>query len=151
MPETKPPEEATDPASTESEPNWRRDLEARAKAGDEAVAKMAENERRDAFRDAGLDPKDPNIQYFIKGYEGDLTEDAIKAEAARAGFGKAPEPVEPSPPGEELEAEDRIAFAADDAGPVTDPDLNDLIRATKDEDELRALMESKGYMFGAAE
>jgi len=152
MTDTTPPEEAADAASPEAQPNWRRDLEARAKAGDEAVAELATSKRRDAFRDAGLDPKDVGVQYFIKGYEGELTEEAIKAEAARAGFGQtAPEPTTPTPIEQQLEGESRFADAADDAGPVTDPELNDLIAQTKDAEELQALMESRGYQFGAAE
>jgi len=149
MTDTTPPEEANDAGSTEAQPNWRRDLEARAKAGDEAVSKLASYERRDVFRDAGLDPSNKAIQYFIKGYDGDLTVDAIRDEAAAAGFGQetsAPPQADP-----QMGAEGRMADAADDAGPVADLELNELIAQTTNAEELQTLMESRGYLFSAAE
>ena len=56
-------------SSTESKPNWRRDLENRLKEA-EARASEAENrvssyERRDTFRSAGLDPDDARVKYFV--------------------------------------------------------------------------------------
>jgi len=139
-------------AQTEAKPNWRRDLEARAKAGDEATAKLAAFERREVFRDAGLDPSDKMTGYFIKGYEGELSIDAIRSEAAAAGLQNG-EPSTATDPALQaaLQTESRIAEAAGDAGPVTNPDLDSLIRETSNEAELRALMESHGFEFGAAE
>ena len=140
-------------ASSESKPNWRRELEARASAGDEAVARVAELERRDVFRDAGLNPSDKMTGYFMKGYDGELSVDAIKAEAAEAGIGgggSAQSQTNPNPGLGEYDADDRIAGASDDAGPVTDPELNDLIRQTKNDEELDALMTSRGYAIDAA-
>lgn len=51
--------------------------EERAKAGESAVRKLA-------FLEAGLDPRqNPQIELFIKAYDGELTEEAIRSEAAR--------------------------------------------------------------------
>jgi len=152
MTESTAPNGDNETAQTEAKPNWRRDLEARAKAGDEAQSKLAAYERREVFRDAGLDPSDKMTGYFIKGYDGDLTTDAIRAEAAAAGIqnGETSTVVDPAL-GEALQTESRIAEAAGDAGPVTNPDLDALIRETTNEDELRALMETHGFEFGAAE
>lgn len=66
--------------------NWRRDLERRAREGDEARKRVAELERREAFREAGLDLGKPAVGYFVKGYDGELTPEAIKAAAQEAGF-----------------------------------------------------------------
>lgn len=74
----------------EKDRNWRRDLERRARDGDEAKKRVAELERREAFREAGLDLTKPAVGYFVKGYDGELTSEAIKAAAQEAGFLEAP-------------------------------------------------------------
>lgn len=142
------PTEAEDSVSQESKPNWRRDMEARAKAGDEAVAQLAQLQRELSFRDAGVDPNTKQGQYFMRGYDGEMTADAIRAEAAELGL--TGQPVQAEQPQVDYGAEQRIAMAADDAGPVANPDLNELIRLTNDEDELRALMEAHGHTWNAA-
>ena len=144
------PTEAEDSVSQESKPNWRRDMEARAKAGDEAVAELAQLRRELSFRDAGVDPASKQGQYFMRGYDGEMTVDAIRAEAAELGLaGNSNPPVQMQPP-VDYGAEQRIAMAADDAGPVTNPELDTLIRQTKNADELRELMESHGHTWNAA-
>lgn len=135
--------------SQESKPDWRRGLENRAKAGDEAVAELAALKRSNVFRDAGLDPSDKMTGYFMKGYEGELTADAIRDEAASAGINQGQSREPDAPLGYDV-SEQRIADASDDAGPVTDPDLNALIKATKSEEELMALLQPRGYEFNSA-
>ena len=129
-------------SSTESKPNWRREMEARLKEA-EARASAAEEsasqyQRRDTFRSAGLDPDDARVSYFVKGYEGDLTVEA-----------NAPDP-QPRALTEALNGEQRIQAAGEGAEPVGSPDLDERIRATTNEDELRALMESEGFLWGAS-
>lgn len=136
--------------SQESKPNWRRDLESRANAGDQAVAELTQLRRELSFRDAGVDPNSKQGQYFIRGYDGDMTVDAIRAEAVELGLsGESNTPSVQSPP-INYGAEQRIAMAADDAGPVANPDLDVLIRQTESPDELRNLMEANGYTWNAA-
>ena len=149
-------EEGAD-SSTESKPNWRRDLENRAKEA-EARAAAAESrlsgyERQDTFRSAGIDLDDPRSQYFMKGYEGEMDADAIRAEAEAAGFmgSDASAAAPPSPMMQNtLYAEERITVAGEGGDPVSQADLNARIAATKNPEELRALMESEGYQWGAA-
>ena len=143
-------------SSTESKPNWRREMETRLKDA-EARASDAEDrasgyERRDTFRSAGLDPDDARVKYFVKGYEGELDAEAIRQEATAAGFlGADIAPVaQNSAFNNILTAEQRIQATGDGGDPVVPPDLDDLIRATKDEEELRALLESNGILWGAA-
>lgn len=143
------PTEAEDSVSQESKPNWRRELEDRAKAGDEAVAQLAQLQRELSFRDAGVDPSSKQGQYFIRGYDGEMTVDAIRAEAAELGL-TGGQPVQAQQPQIDYGAEQRIAMAADDAGPVTNPELDTLIRQTKNPDELRELMEAHGHTWNAA-
>ena len=142
------PTEAEDSVSQESKPNWRRELEDRAKAGDEAVAQLAQLQRELSFRDAGVDPNTKQGQYFMRGYDGEMTADAIRAEAAELGL--TGQPVQAQEPPGDYGAEQRIAMAADDAGPVTNPELDTLIRQTKNPAELRELMEAHGHTWNAA-
>ena len=147
-----------DSGSTESKPNWRRDLENRAKKAEdsqaEMAAKLASYERRDTFRSAGLDPDDSRVKYFVKGYDGDMDPEAIRQEAAAAGFiGDNPMPAQPSREPEwtdEMLAAARIQTAGEGGDPVVPPDFDDRIRATKSEDELKALMESQGFGWNAS-
>mgnify|MGYP005827676415 CR=1 FL=1 len=47
--------ETEEVSSTESKPNWRRELEAKAKRADELEAQIQQMQRKEVFRDAGLD------------------------------------------------------------------------------------------------
>lgn len=65
-------------------------LRKQLKASEAKARKLAEElaafQRTSAFRDAGVDPNDPKARYFVKGYDGELTVEAIKAEAEAAGL-----------------------------------------------------------------
>jgi len=144
------PPEAEDSVSQESKPNWRREMESRAKAGDEAVAELAQLRRELSFRDAGIDPASKQGQYFIRGYDGEMTVDAIRAEAAELGLaGGSNSPAMQEPP-VDYGAEQRIAMAADDAGPVSPPEWPSLVKQTGNQAELTALIESHGGTINAA-
>lgn len=148
MTENTPTEAET--VSQESKPNWRRDLESRANAGDEAVVELAQLRRELSFRDAGVDPASKQGQYFMRGYDGELTVEAIRTEAAELGLtGESQTPYIQTDP-VDYGAEQRIAMAADDAGPVTNPSLDALIRQTSNPEELRSIMEANGYTWNAA-
>ena len=141
-------------SSTESKPNWRRDLENRAKEAEQEAASMAAQlesyQRRDTFRSAGLDPDDARVKYFVKGYDGELDAEAIRQEAMAAGFIGEDSPMpQPSVMNDALAVEQRIQTAGEGGEPVVSPDLEDRIKATTNQDELRALMESEGILWGA--
>lgn len=144
--------EADEASSTESKPNWRRDLEARASEGDEAKKELQQLKRKEVFRDAGLDTSNKMTEYFMKGYEGDLSVEAIQAEANDAGLSNMTTDASSTNLAQDTDAlaERRIQHAADDAGPVTNPALDELIRQTTNADELRALWESNGGTWNAA-
>ena len=143
-------------STSESEPNFRRKLENRATSAEAraevAEAKLASYERQDTFRSAGIDLNDPRAKYFVKGYEGELDAEAIRIEAEAAGFitGDAP-PISQSVPNETLMAEQRMQAAGEGGDPVSPIDLEARIKATKSPDELRALMEGEGVLWGAAQ
>ncbi|MAZ23791.1 MAG: hypothetical protein CMB22_03160 [Euryarchaeota archaeon] len=141
-------------SSTESKPNWRRDLENRAKEAENQAASMAAElqsyQRRDTFRSAGLDPDDARVKYFVKGYDGELDAEAIRQEAMAAGFISEDSPMpQPNVMNDALAAEQRIQAAGEGGDPVVSPDLEERIKATTNQDELRALMESEGILWGA--
>ena len=148
--------ETEEVSSTESKPNWRRELEAKAKRADELEAQVQQMQRKEVFRDAGLDPSNKMTEYFMKGYEGELSVEAIQAEATSAGLSNVVSQVntanleQQAQFMEQVEAERRIAQAGDDAGPVSDPSLNELIRQTNNPEELRALWEANGGTWNAA-
>jgi hypothetical protein len=50
-----------------------------------------------------------------------------------------------------LDAEQRIAVAGEGGDPVSQADLNARIASTSNPEELRALMENEGYLWGAAQ
>ena len=145
----------TEVSSTESKPNWRRDLEAKAARTTELEAQIEQMQRKEVFRDAGLNPTDKMTEYFMKGYEGELSVEAIQAEANSAGLSNVVSQANTSYSeqqaqfAQQVEAERRIAEACDDAGPVTDPQFESLIKQTNNEDELRQLWESNGGTFNA--
>ena len=111
--------ETEEVSSTESKPNWRRELEARAARADELEAQIQQMQRKEVFRDAGLDPSNKMTEYFMKGYEGELSVEAIKAEAQSAGLSNAVNQVntanleQQAQFMEQVEAERRIAEASD--------------------------------------
>jgi len=146
--------ETEEVSSTESK-NWRRDLEAKAKRADELEAQVQQMQRKEVFRDAGLNPTDKMTEYFMKGYEGELSVEAIQAEANSAGLSNVVSQANTSYSeqqeqfAQQVEAERRIAEAGDDAGPVADPQFESLIRQTNNADELRQLWESNGGTFNA--
>lgn len=69
-------------------------LEDQAKTSQEAGSKAAQLERELTFTKAGIDPDDAKAKYFVKGYDGELTPDAVKAAAVEAGLLEA-NPVPP--------------------------------------------------------
>jgi len=147
--------ETEEVSSTESKPNWRRELEARAARADELEAQVQQMQRKEVFRDAGLDPSNKMTEYFMKGYEGELSVEAIKAEAQSAGLSNVVSQVntanleQQAQFMEQVEAERRIAEAGDDAGPVTDPQFESLIKQTTNAAELTQLLESNGFTINA--
>ena len=83
--ETPTPEATTETTETATQetPQALRDA---AERGKQARAENVTLKRENAFLKAGINVEDPKLAYFYKGYEGDLTRDAILAAAQEAGF-----------------------------------------------------------------
>jgi len=119
-------EDYEDDDSQRSDAEWAK-LRRTEKARKQAEQKAADAQRELAFYKAGISPEDKAASYFIKGYEGDLSAEAIRAAAEEAGFLRA------APAGDEvdqtpIQTEGRIDDAASGAVPV-DTNLEDVVAA----------------------
>lgn len=123
----------------QQEPEHIKDLRAKAKRASELETELEQFRRKDAFRDAGIDPSNPQQKYFMRGYEGELTPEAIRNEAIQAGYLTDPDA---DAKGQELAGHDRMdAAAAGTQGQVPkDPDLNAMIANAKSETEVLQLL-----------
>lgn len=108
-------DEYDDDPDPQTESRDLRNLRDKAKRADKLEAQLAEQTaqlsaltRDNAFRQAGIDPSDSKAKYFAKAYDGDLTLDAIRAEAESAGLLDS----RPSPVADEVARADRMAGAA---------------------------------------
>lgn len=71
---------------------------------------LAEAKRQLAFVKAGINPDDPRMKYFVKGYDGEMTAQAVRQAAMEAGFLQAA--ADASVPREVAQAQDRVVNAA---------------------------------------
>ena len=103
-------EQEQEPERTPSE--WAK-LRRAEKARKQAETEAAEVKKQMAFLKAGIDPDSPKAKYFVKGYEGEVTAEAIRAEALAAGVIEEQQEQVDQP---SLDAQDRIASAASGVG-----------------------------------
>jgi hypothetical protein len=108
--------EDDDQGEPERTPREWADLRRARKAKDKAERELASLRRQMAFRDAGISPDDPKFSYFVKGYDGEVSAEAIRAEALKAGF-LTEEKVEEGSR-EEIAAAGRITDVAQGAVPA---------------------------------
>lgn len=106
-----------------------RNLEKRAKERDEFAKELDDRKKSDVFVEAGIDPKNTQHGYFMRGYQGEINVEAIKAAATEAGYLTPPEPDAAQQAA--LEAQQRVANASAGATP----------RGAMDEATMRAEME----------
>lgn len=116
----------------DDDPRGLRDFAERAnREASEAKSELADLRRREAFRDAGLDPTNPVHAAVVKGYDGDL--DGVKEFVTGLGLtNSAPPPV----PTDEQDALNRIAnIPTGDGGsdPNPDADGNARLKAISDQ------------------
>lgn len=74
----------------EQDPNDIKSLRRAANSKKKIEQELLQAKRELAFAKAGIDPDDPRMRYFVKGYEGDLTPAAVRQAATEAGFISAP-------------------------------------------------------------
>lgn len=120
-----------------------RALRKKARGYDEATAKTAALEREMAFAKAKLDLDDPRIRYFVKGYDGELTSEAIRAMAEKDGFLAASR--QEDVPTQEQATHQRFVNASTGADAVSNVKLEDAIRAAGSPEEVLDIMERAGF------
>lgn len=91
-------------------------LRAAARKSKTLEKENADLKRRLAFVEAGIPTGDPKVAYFVKGYDGDLDPEAIRAAATEAGFIQAA-PTQQPVPEETVAAEQRLVAAGAGAVP----------------------------------
>jgi hypothetical protein len=118
-----------------------KELRRKARDADRLQAQLEAQARELAFAKAKLDLDDPKLKYFIKGYEGDLSPEAIREQAIADGFlAKAEQPTPP----QDLTAQQRIAAASSGAGETPQPNLHELLSQANSPEEVMRLVAQSG-------
>ena len=114
-----------------------RKLEAENKRKDELLAEAEKARRELLFLKAGVNPDDPKAKYFVKGYDGELTVEAIRQAAEEASY----IPSQRKEIEQDAEAFGRLNRAATH-GETSEPvvDYADKIRKAKSPDEVMQLL-----------
>lgn len=110
-----PEDESSDERTVSLNRTQIRTLEKDAKRARKADEELATLRREFAFVKAGIDPEDPKLKYFAKGYDGEITAEAIRAAATEAGYLTSDDT-------EEAAAHERISQAS--AGAATQPKVD---------------------------
>jgi hypothetical protein len=118
-------------------------LRQKAEKADTLEPENARLKKELAFTKAGIPLDDPKTSYFVKGYEGDLTAEAIKAEAIKAGFLAAEDPPVPA---EDVAAVTAVAEAAKGAALNPKVDRAALYAQANTPAEVIALASANGTM-----
>lgn len=116
-----------------------RNLEARNKELEAKLSEATEAQRKLAFVEAGVDINSPASRYFVKGYDGEMTADAIRQAAQETNLIGATQ-VKP-----EIQAEQNAwnrVSKAKSLGDTSEPDVdwNTKIRNAKDQDEVMQIL-----------
>jgi hypothetical protein len=133
----------TEDEENESESSVIRDLRAKARGRAEAEERATTAERKLAFIEAGV-PTTPATAYFVKGYDGELTSEAIKEAAVAAGFIAAEEEQSDPELDEEAAAHARLADAEGGSKDTAPPGYDDELAAAKTPEEVIAVIQKFG-------
>ena len=120
-----------------------RALEKQAKQATEAAARAEAAERKLAFAEAGIPLNDPKLSYFIKGYDGDPTPEAIKQAAIDAGFIGTPEPSADTAP---LERTNQLAAGATPENASVEAAYQEELLAARSAEEVTAVAAKYGRL-----
>lgn len=119
-----------------------RALRKKARMADDLSPKQAQYERELGFLKAGINTEDPKMKYFLKGYEGDLSAEAIKQAAIEAGLVAPPDEQISQ---DELRQHQQVANASAGAeGNQPEPDLMAKMDKAKNPDEIMKLLSDAG-------
>jgi hypothetical protein len=138
--------EFTDFSDSEEEiQETRNPLRTRIKTLEEEIKSLRQNaveaeqaKREMAFMKAGIDTGDVAAKYFVKGYDGELTVDAIKQAAAEARLLSPNVPVENLSEQQAWNRTNQVAAGASSANEI--PDLQARLDAASSEAEVLAIL-----------
>ena len=133
-------EETDDGQQTQLSVDDLRNLRRAAKERDDLTAQVNAQNRELAFARAKIDMDDPKLKYFVKGYEGELTPEAIRAQAEADGFFQTPQVSHQDAGGQQ-----RMAQASAGGGQKTQLELSDRIANASSQEEVMAIMIEAGY------
>ena len=90
------------------------DLRRAARRGAKAQKELEMLRKELAFYKAGISIDDPKMRYFVKGYDGEMTAEAIRAAALEAGFiaSQQPEQVDEGVQQQVFSAQQRVMAAS---------------------------------------
>jgi hypothetical protein len=130
-------EDALDQQSKDPVRAHMRKLEAENKRKDELLAEAEMAKRELLFLKAGINPDDPKAKYFVKGYDGELSVEAIRTAAEESSY----IPSQRKEIEQDAEAFGRLNRAATH-GETSEPlvDYADKIRKAKSPDEVMQLL-----------
>jgi hypothetical protein len=114
-----------------------------AKERNDLQKQLAASQRELAFAKSGLDFSDPKLKYFINGYEGDLTPDAIRQQAEADGFIAPAQNTKPTDQAD-INAHQRMQNASAGANDTPPPDLAEKLRQANSQEEVMKLVVESG-------
>jgi hypothetical protein len=120
-----------------------RNLRKQVRENADAAKRADAAERKLAFIEAGV-PATKATEYFIRGYDGELTPEAIKAAAVEAGFVQAEEEETDPERDAEAAAHARLNDAENGRHDTAPPGYDDELAAAKTPDEVLAVVQKYG-------
>lgn len=116
-----------------------RNLEAKNKELEAKLLEATEAQKKLAFVEAGVDINAPASRYFVKGYDGEMTADAIRQAAQEVNL------IAGMQPKAEVQAEQKVwdrVSRAKSFGEASEPEVDweTKIRNTKNQDEVLQLL-----------
>ena len=115
-----------------------RELESEVKTLREKAAEAEKLQKELAFSKAGIPMDAPMAKYFIKGYEGEFTPEAIRKAAEEANLLQAQTPTAPVPEQQAWSRMQKASTAGETSEPVVD--WNQRINQAKSADEVMQLL-----------
>jgi hypothetical protein len=118
-------------------------LREKAREHDRLVEEHGRLEREVAFSKANLGLSERQFDFFSKGYSGELSPEAIRAEAE--GLGLIAPPAGNLPPVEETEAHLRMAEASGGANATLGPGWEEVVGSAQTVEEVMAAAQKAGH------
>ena len=120
-----------------------KDAQKQAKEADDLRNRIAEMERREAIRGAGLSLNPRQEKALLASHDGEINADSLKATAAELGFIAAAS-QEPDTPADEQAAHQRMSLVGGGGAGDGKVDFTAAIANAKSDDEVQALYRQAG-------